>query len=1016
MKKIRRTDFIIIAVLLAAVIGITLTVMSGTDSGKSKTSADPAGASKILTAEDCNGRKIGIKTGSSFESITFEKFPDSEYLYIENYSDMATALKSGKIDGFLTDEPVARMMSAEQSGIGYLKENIIGDDYHFCFPKGTERSNRTRTEFDTLLSELRESGELDKMKDKWLGSDEKAKTLDDTKLTGENGTVNVVTLDDNVPFSYIADNKLKGYAIELITRFAEKYGYDVKYEYGTVASCLAGISSGKYDILAGSVSVTEERAQSMDFSDVIYEGGVSLVVRAEDIGGESAVGAPDYTDYNGRRMGIHTGAVTEGMTLELFPDSEYSYYNSATDLIAALQNNKIDGFIEDINVARMIHESQNDVDYIKNKLSDIDTYVGFPKNEEKYGKLKQQFNTHLAGLKESGELDKITDKWLGNDDSTKTFDESGLTGENGTLSVAVMTDSPPFSYIENNKLQGYMIEVMTEFAREYGYKLSYEYVDLTAGLAGLTTEKYDIFATFLVMNEERKQSIDFSDAVYNCSHVLVVRSSDLSGSTAPQDKLIPAVTLDELDDPDRTVGVMTGATGMLAVEKYLPNADMLLFNELSTAFEAVKTGQINALVFDKKQLQIALSSGLDGVMLLNDDLGDKIEIAVGLSRQSESSGLKDSINRFIAEKKADGTFDDAFRRWANDKNYTMPDIKPAASPRFTIVVGTSGLVEPYSFYKDNELTGLDIEISKRFAAWLGADIEYKVMDYSGLIPAAQSDSIDFIFANLNVTDERKQAIDFSDTIYNVENGIMVRTASAQQTDTDESWLDGILSSFEKNFIREDRYKLILEGVGTTCAITLLSVLFGSVLAFLICLFRRTDSLLANKTANIYVRLLQGTPIVVLLMILYYIVFGKSGLSAVWVAVIGFSLNFAAYVSETLRSGIESIDSGQREAALALGFSENQTFFRFIFPQAAVRQFPVYRGEIISLLKSTSIVGYIAIQDLTKMSDIIRSRTYEAFFPLIATAVIYFIIAWIITVLLGIILKRIDPRSKRRAAK
>lgn len=132
--------------------------------------------------------------------------------------------------------------------------------------------------------------------------------------------------------------------------------------------------------------------------------------------------------------------------------------------------------------------------------------------------------------------------------------------------------------------------------------------------------------------------------------------------------------------------------------------------------------------------------------------------------------------------------------------------------------------------------------------------------------------------------------------------------------------------------------------------------------------------------------------------------------------IGFSLNFAAYTSETLRSGIESIDSGQREAALALGYSEHQAFFRFIFPQAAVWQLPVYRGEIISLLKNTSIVGYIAIQDLTKMSDIIRSRTFEAFFPLIVTAIIYFILAWIISLILKTVLKQIDPRLKKRTVK
>jgi polar amino acid transport system substrate-binding protein len=199
----------------------------------------------------------------------------------------------------------------------------------------------------------------------------------------------------------------------------------------------------------------------------------------------------------------------------------------------------------------------------------------------------------------------------------------------------------------------------------------------------------------------------------------------------------------------------------------------------------------------------------------------------------------------------------------------------------------------------------------------------------------------------------------------------------------------------------------------TCLITLLSAAFGTLLAFAVCMFRRTGSVLANAISNIYVKLLQGTPIVVLLMILYYVIFTHSGLSAMWVAVIGFSLNFGAYTSEIMRSGIESVDKGQREAALALGYTENQAFFRFIFPQAAVRFIPVYRGEVISLLKSTSIVGYIAIQDLTKMSDIIRSRTYEAFFPLIVTAVIYFILAWIISVLLKLVLGRIKPHKNKK---
>jgi polar amino acid transport system substrate-binding protein len=273
---------------------------------------------------------------------------------------------------------------------------------------------------------------------------------------------------------------------------------------------------------------------------------------------------------------------------------------------------------------------------------------------------------------------------------------------------------------------------------------------------------------------------------------------------------------------------------------------------------------------------------------------------------------------------------------------------------------------------------------------------------------------------MTITEERAESVNFSEPDYKGGAVIAVRatdlsandggdTAAAQE---EKNFFGSIKESFNKNFIREDRYKLVLQGIGTTCLITLLTVIFGSILAFLICMFRRLDSLLAGKIANLYVRLLQGTPVVVLLMILYYVIFGKSGLEAVWVAIIGFSLNFGAYASEIMRSGIESIDGGQREAALALGYNENQAFFRFIFPQAALRFLPVYKQEIVSLLKSTSIVGYIAIQDLTKMSDIIRSRTYEAFFPLIAVTVIYFMLEGVINRVIRLATAHFDPKRRQ----
>jgi polar amino acid transport system substrate-binding protein len=153
--------------------------------------------------------------------------------------------------------------------------------------------------------------------------------------------------------------------------------------------------------------------------------------------------------------------------------------------------------------------------------------------------------------------------------------------------------------------------------------------------------------------------------------------------------------------------------------------------------------------------------------------------------------------------------------------------------------------------------------------------------------------------------------------------------------------------------------------------------------------------------------------VVLLMVLYYIVFGSVSIDGAIVAVLGFTLTFGSSVFGLMKLGVGAVDRGQYEAACALGYSDSQTFFKIILPQALPHVMGAYKGEVVSLIKATAIVGYIAVQDLTKMGDIVRSRTYEAFFPLIAVTVIYFVMEG----LLGLILKRADrgmnPRRRSR---
>ena len=709
-----------------------------------------------------------------------------------------------------------------------------------------------------------------------------------------------------------------------------------------------------------------------------------------------------YRDYNGKRIGIKTGSSFEPITFEYFPDSEYVYFDTTSDLVTALKNNKIDAFLEDEPVMRMVTVENDDLDYISKPIKVEGYSFIFPKNSEKGDKLLTQFNELLSKLKENGKLVEMSDKWFGSDDTLKTFDRISSSGENGELLVAGGHDKEPFNYYLNNEYTGYAVELITVFAQEYGYGIRFETPNLAAELAGVASGKYDIGIGAISVTNERKENVNFSDTVYNGGVVLMARGNELHSLAYD----LPISSFD-----GKRAGVITGSMHDSVIGANLPNATIYNYNNYSDLVAALRADKIDFFL-----------GGYENVALLRKEMPDLIYLELPIAtldcgalfpKTDEADKLRGEFDGFLKKIKADGTLEKIRHYWMSDDcEGDFVEVEGLSAENGTIRFVNDTIDPPLSFISNGKVAGIEPDLIVRFCKEYGYGLEFINSDLAGLIPGLTTGMYDMGMGGLVITEERKQSVNFS--IPYVSSDLLIITDPVKTGDTGSkvSFFESIADSFEKNFIREDRWKLIVEGIGTTCLITSLSALFGSVLAFLVCMFRRTGSRLANLISDIYVKLLQGTPIVVLLMILYYVILGKTGLEAVWVAIIGFTLNFGAYASEIMRSGIESIDPGQREAALALGYSENQTFFRFIFPQAAVRFLPVYRGEVVSLLKSTSIVGYIAIQDLTKMSDIIRSRTYEAFFPLIATAVIYFILAWIISMILKLILKVFDRKHKK----
>ena len=236
----------------------------------------------------------------------------------------------------------------------------------------------------------------------------------------------------------------------------------------------------------------------------------------------------------------------------------------------------------------------------------------------------------------------------------------------------------------------------------------------------------------------------------------------------------------------------------------------------------------------------------------------------------------------------------------------------------------------------------------------------------------------------------------------------------------QAWFEQFKAEFDLNFIQGNRWKLLVQGLKNTLTITFFALLIGIAIGVVIAMVRSTYDKTAdsarpsmrrrlfaavNGLCKVYLTVLRGTPVVVQLMIFFFVIMASSR-NGVLVASLAFGLNSGAYVAEIIRGGIMSIDNGQFEAGRSLGFNYLQTMQHIVIPQTVKNVLPSLMNEFIALLKETSVAGYVAVQDLTKAGDIIRGRTFSPFMPLIAVALIYLTLVLFFSWLEGILERRL----------
>ena len=502
--------------------------------------------------------------------------------------------------------------------------------------------------------------------------------------------------------------------------------------------------------------------------------------------------------------------------------------------------------------------------------------------------------------------------------------------------------------------------------------------------------------------------------------VLLILAPQLVGTTTVNDEAsgldehgypIADKTFDDFNAPGTRFGILTGTDWAMEVSQRYPQAEVYPYNSIADVYTALDAGKIDVAVGfidSREELKISHPS----IAFIEEPF---VTLDYGFGTQNTEAGLAlcRELNAYLADLRASGAYDRLREKWeTSERDGNVIGDYHFSGEKGVLRIVTGGLWDPMTFYAGSELTGEFIEIVYGFCQAYGYTPQIEAMSFEAEVTGLASGEYDLVADSITITEERQDNICVTDQLLSGSDYLAVKV-EVKQTEVSRAsqFLSGIGQSIRRNFINEDRYKMMLSGLGVTLSLSFIAGAFGTLLGGFICFLRTRKNEWAAAFASLYIRLFRGVPIVVLLMVLYYIVFKDSSLTAFWISAIAFSLDFSAYSAEIFRSGIEAVPPGQARAAKALGFSPLRAFRKVVWPQALIHILPVYSGQFIATVKLTSIAGYISVVDLTKASDIIRSRTFEAFFPLFFTALVYFLISALLVLLLRQLEKWIIPSRR-----
>ena len=725
---------------------------------------------------------------------------------------------------------------------------------------------------------------------------------------------------------------------------------------------------------------------------------VVLCVRAFAEGSNPTPIYETLDELEGKRFAYVNGSVYNQRVQEKLDNTSEDFYPSLAECVAAVEAGKADAAVQLSYCCQLaVNRRPGTAALLPEPIAEVSEGFFFPKGSD----LKDQFNDLIKKFSEDGTLAELEEKWVAADESGKTLPEQDWDAPNGTLKFATSGVIEPFSYVgEGGEAKGYDVELALLIAKELGYHLEITTIPMDSIFAAVDSGKADFGGT-LTETAERASVCDFSDTVMPTTISVIVAAEEGSGGST-----LEYNSLDELDG--KRIGAVSGGAYDLLVEQNMDGTyEFSHYNSVSDLIAALKSGKIDAFPTDEPVARLAANKN-DGIGIIPEII---VEDEYGYFF-SKGNPLRDEFNEVIEKFREDGTLDELKAKWtgADDSVKTLPE-QDWDTPNGTLKMATHGELEPMSYMQDNELKGYEIELALLICKELGYGLDYVLGDFNAVLTAVPAGKADFGGGSVSITEERQETVDF--TVPDYDGALVMLVRTVDDGSGAAGFFDGLAESFQKTFIEENRWQLILSGLGVTILISVCAGALGVLLGYGTVLARRSGIAWVGTLVDGYQAIMGGIPLVVILMVLYYVLFGSVDIAGEIVAIIAFTLSFGSTAGSTMWTAVDGMDIIQEETGLALGYTRQEVFRKIIFPQARQQFMPQLCGQFVSLVKETAVVGYIAVQDLTRASDLIRARTMDAFFPLISTAIIYFLFCRFLAWLLGKVVDHFDVNKRPR---